>query len=110
MMVSVRNRSPGSSCDHGRSHGALHAGEKGQVRELATWHTTKLAGVCSRNLFEKTGWPDTSGSGLLVNATIGPVTVPKREQNAGTLSIETYNTGHPHLSVTTRYKVSGIAR
>jgi hypothetical protein len=45
-----------------------------------------------------------------VNATIGPVTVPKREQNAGTLSIETYNTGHPHLSVTTRYKVSGIAR
>jgi hypothetical protein len=53
---------------------------KEQVRGLAARHRgATLVGVCFQDMFEKAGWLDTVEFDLLVNATLDPVTVTKRQ-------------------------------
>jgi hypothetical protein len=54
---------------------------KEQVRDLAAGHSgAKLAGVCFMNMFEKAGWLDTVDFDLMIDATLDPVTVRKKDR------------------------------
>jgi hypothetical protein len=53
---------------------------KGDVQALIQRHgPVKVVGVCFMSLFEKAGWLDTVSFDLMIDATIDPVTVTKKE-------------------------------
>jgi hypothetical protein len=53
---------------------------KEAVRDMIGLHTgARVIGVCFMSMFEKAGWLDTLAFDLLIDATIDPVTVTKRE-------------------------------
>ncbi|MCK9580466.1 MAG: DUF2124 domain-containing protein [Methanoregula sp.] len=53
---------------------------KDDVKELITRHgDVKVIGVCFMSMFEKAGWLDTISFDLLIDATIDPVTVIRKD-------------------------------